>query len=235
MPSLLRRERRPELMDDPSLDAEVHRKALVGLARINRWSGSAEVLWPAIRELARKQSRPLRLLDIATGSGDVPIALWQRAKREGVAIEISGCDISPVAVATATAAAAKANANIRFFVADVLNVPLPTGFDIITCSLFLHHLDEPDIATVLRKMHDAAESMVLVNDLARGRINFGLVWIASRLFSRSRVVHYDGPISVRGALTPAELSRLAIQSGLDGVEVTSRFPCRMLLAWRKPQ
>ena len=227
MPSLLRRERRPELMDDQTLDADEHRKALADLARINRWSGSAEVLWPAIRELSRGISRPLRILDIATGSGDVPIALWQRAKREGVAIEIAGCDISPVAIATATAAATNAKANIRFFVADVLNEPLPTGFDVITCSLFLHHLDEPDIVTVLHKMRDAAEAMVLINDLARGRINFGLVWIATRLLSRSRVVHYDGPISVRGAMTPAELSQLAIQAcplqALEGeVEKTAR-------------
>ena len=83
MPSLQRRERRPELMDDPTLDADEHRKALADLARINRWSGSTEVLWPAIRELSRGISRPLRILDIATGSGDVPIALCQRAKREG--------------------------------------------------------------------------------------------------------------------------------------------------------
>jgi hypothetical protein len=73
-----------------------------------------------------------------------------------------------------------------------------------------------------------------VNDLSRSRWNLGLVWCATRLVTRSRVVHVDGPLSVRGAFTPAEAAKLAERAGLTGARVAERFPCRWLLTWRKP-
>jgi hypothetical protein len=98
--SLAHRHRQPELMDDPALDPVEHRRALAGLARINAVSGSAKVLWPALRTLARQHARPLRVLDIATGSGDVPLALHRLAVKENLPITFAGCDLSPVAITT---------------------------------------------------------------------------------------------------------------------------------------
>ena len=67
----------PELMDQPELDAIEHGRALAGLARINALSGSARILWPSLRDLARrKRTDGLRVLDVASGAGDVPIRLW---------------------------------------------------------------------------------------------------------------------------------------------------------------
>ena len=97
------RERIPELMDDPALDPLEHRRALVGLARLNRYSGSTAVLWKPLVEFARRRPEQLiRVLDVATGSGDVPIGLWRKAKAAGIPLAVSGCDISPTAVKAAT-------------------------------------------------------------------------------------------------------------------------------------
>ena len=111
--------------------------------------------------------------------------------------------------------------------------PLPGGFDVVTCSLFLHHLSEDDAVTVLRRMRDAAGRLVLVNDLARSRFNYLAVWLACRLTTRSRVVRFDGPASVRSAFTPAEARALAERAGLSGATVSRRFPCRFLLSWSR--
>jgi 2-polyprenyl-3-methyl-5-hydroxy-6-metoxy-1,4-benzoquinol methylase len=225
--SLARRHRQPELMDDPALDPAEHRRALAGLARINAVSGSAKVLWPALRKLAVQLNRPLRVLDIATGRGDVPLALLRHAERENRPITFAGCDLSAVAIEVANRAASA----VKFFTLDVLNDPLPDGFDAFTCSLFLHHLDEPDVIALLKKMRTANPRLILVNDLERSRFNYLAVWVASRLFSRSRVVHADGPISIRGAFTVAEMKAMAEAAGLTGATVRTRFPCRMLLEW----
>lgn len=226
--SLTRRHRQPELMDDPALDPVEHRRALAGLARINAVSGSAKLLWPAIRQLARAANRPLRVLDIATGSSDVPAALHRLAVQEKLLIEFVGCDISPVAIEVAS----QSNSPVQVFSLDVLRDPLPSGFDVLTCSLFLHHLDEPDVVAVLQKMREANPRLILVNDLERSRFNFLTVWVASRLFSRSRIVHVDGPLSIEGAFTVPEMRSLAEQAGLTGATVRTTFPCRMLLEWR---
>ena len=232
-PALRHRDRRPELMDDPALDPAAHRHALAGLARLNRVSGSAAAVWPALRRLAATTAaRPLKVLDVATGSGDVLLDLKRKATRAGVALDVAGCDLSPVAVAAATEAARQANLPAHFFTADVLREPLPTGYDAIVCSLFLHHLDAADAVSLFGRMREAGPRLIVVNDLARSPFNFGIVWLASRLLSRSPVVHTDGPLSVRAAFTPAELRALAADGGLTGATVTPHFPGRMVLEWR---
>src|SRR5437764_11213730 len=82
----------PEVMDQPGLDAAEHARALRGLSRINTVSGSAGILWPSLRDLARAAGADgIRVLDIATGAGDVPLRLWQKARRAGVGMRIAGC------------------------------------------------------------------------------------------------------------------------------------------------
>src|SRR5687768_14936680 len=81
-------------MDDPALDAGRHLHALRGLERLNRWSRSAKILWPALREAARAGPGELRVLDVATGAGDAPIQLAALAKRHGVSLRIEACDRS---------------------------------------------------------------------------------------------------------------------------------------------
>src|SRR5205823_2007870 len=122
------RRRQPEIMDEADLDPRAHAQALRGLERINLWSGSARILWPPLRHLAGATSgRPLRILDIATGAGDVPIRLWHRAQRAGLAVELAGCDRSPMAVAYARQRAAEKKAAVAFFEYDALRDPLPGG------------------------------------------------------------------------------------------------------------
>jgi SAM-dependent methyltransferase len=223
------RSRVPELMDDPALDPTEHRRALAGLARINRLTDSAGVLWPAIAQLAGELNRPVRVLDVATGSGDVPRKLIARATRAGIALDVSGCDLSPTAIAEA----AREPSDVRFFTHDALRERLPRGFDVVTCSLFLHHLSEDDAIALLANVEGAAERMILVNDLWRSRFNYCAVWLACHLLTRSRVVRFDGPVSVRSAFTPNEALALADRAGLSGAKVRAAFPCRFLLSWRR--
>ena len=221
-------------MDDPALGAAQHLQALRGLARLNALSGSASILWPSIARLAAafpKQS--MRVLDIATGAGDVPIALWKRARRAGVRLSIAGCDLSERAVAYADTQAEGAGAEVQFFVHDVLAEPLSGSYDIVTCSLFLHHLDEAQAVHVLRLMARTATQLVLVNDLRRSFWNVALVMLGTQLVSRSAVVHVDSVRSARAALTITEVRALARQAGLAGSLVAPRWPARWLLRWRR--
>src|SRR5262245_55588431 len=161
---LRERHLQPEWMDRPDLDARQHQDALRGLERLNRWSGSARILWrPLARLAAETPGRPCRVLDIATGGGDVPRALWRRARRAGISLVLEGCDISPVALAHARQRCSEQEVEVHLFQADVLRDPLPSGYDAVVSSLFLHHLTEHQAINVLRRMA-AAGRLVLVND-----------------------------------------------------------------------
>jgi len=223
------RERIPELMDAPAIDPAEHRRALAALARINRVTNSAGLLWPAIRRLATRLGRTIRVLDVATGSGDVPAGLLARAKRSGIPLEVAGCDVSPTAIDLAR----RQQRGIEFIVLDALHQPLPRGFDVVTCSLFLHHLSRDDALALLANMEHAVRYLVLLNDLARARFSFVGVWLACRMLTRSPIVRFDGPASVRSAFTVAEAAALAERAGLAGATVRTKFPARFLLSWER--
>jgi SAM-dependent methyltransferase len=231
---LEQRRLRPEVMDQPGLDPAQHARALSGLARINWWSRSAGILWPQLLRQALATREPLRVLDLATGAGDVLIRLSRLARRQGIRLQVEGCDVSAVAVEYARRRAEEAGADVRFFVHDALAGPLLSGYDVVICSLFLHHLKRDQARAFLARMAEQARSLVLVNDLVRCVGGLLLACVGTRLLSRSWVVHTDGPRSVQGAFTVAELRALADEAGLRGAEVERRWPFRMLLTWRRP-
>jgi SAM-dependent methyltransferase len=231
---LVHRRREPEWMDQPGLDASEHARALRGLGRINRLSRSDAILWPAVGGLARlRRGAPVRVLDLASGGGDVAIAIARRATRARLDVRIEGCDICPEAVRFARQRAAECSATIRFFPLDALSDPIPEGYDAVTCSLFLHHLDEADAVSLLRRMARAAGRLVLVNDLVRSDLGYLLAWAGCRLLSGSAIVRHDGPVSAAAAFSLAEVRVLAKRAGLDDSTLTQHWPWRFLLSWSR--
>jgi 2-polyprenyl-3-methyl-5-hydroxy-6-metoxy-1,4-benzoquinol methylase len=223
-------------MDQPGLEAAVHQQALRGLRRTNAWSRTTGVLWRGQREAGvfSRPSRPIRLLDIASGGGDVAMGLAQMARRHGIALEAHGCDVSATAVAHATAAAQRAKlSGVEFFEWNALGGELPSGYDVVMCTLFLHHLAEDDAVQLLRRMRAAARACVLVDDLVRTRLGYVLAWGGARLLTRSRIVHIDGPLSVRSAFSLGEARSLAERAGLTGAVFRRHWPQRFLLTWNK--
>jgi 2-polyprenyl-3-methyl-5-hydroxy-6-metoxy-1,4-benzoquinol methylase len=234
---LLERNRQPELMDQPGLRFDEHAKALQGLRRINRFSRTSTALWRPIAGLARQEGNvewPIRILDLATGGGDTPIALARRAARARLPVKFDGCDLSPQAVRFAQQQAEQQGVGVRFFTLDALNEPIPEDYDILSCALFLHHLDEADVIALLRKMAAATRQLVLIDDLIRSRWGHALALVGTHVLSGSRVVHIDGPRSVQAAFTPSEVMALAERAELRGARLHRHWPARFLLSWSKP-
>ncbi|MDA1232110.1 MAG: methyltransferase domain-containing protein [Planctomycetota bacterium] len=228
------RDRQPELMDDPDLDPALHLEALAGLRRVHAISGTVSTLWHQIRHLAQQTpDATLRVLDVACGGGDVAVALAKRAQSSGFSINVSGCDISQTAINYASAEAAKQRVEVQFFRADAIAAPLPADFDVVVCSLFLHHLDESDAIKLLQSMKQAAKRVVMVSDLIRSRLGYVLTWCGVRILTRSRICHVDGPLSVRAAFTLQEMQGLATRAALNGATLTRHWPERLLLTWRR--
>lgn len=233
--SVADRVRQSEVMDDSDLESEQHRRALKGISRLNSLSRSTRIVWEPIAELGRRHATSrLRVLDVATGAGDVAIGLWQKASRAGFQLEILGIDVRSQAVQFARERAAAYKAPVEFSTQDAFSGELPSGFDVVISSLFLHHLDEHHAVLLLERMARAAHRLMLVNDLVRNTSGLVLVGIASRLATTSRVVHVDAMRSVRAAFTLSEVRSLAQDAGLDGVTVVGRWPCRFLLSWSRP-
>jgi 2-polyprenyl-3-methyl-5-hydroxy-6-metoxy-1,4-benzoquinol methylase len=218
----------PELMDDPSLDRREHRLALTGLARLNRLARVGPMVWRELHKLTAGD--PVSVLDLAAGSGDLAVSLARRAKRAGSAMRFTVSDLSPVACEAAAGRARAAGVEVGHAVLDAVRGPLPGGHDVVMCHLFLHHLGDASIVALLAKMKAAAGRGVLITDLARSPAGYALALSASRLVTRSRVVHVDAIRSVRAALTTGELRKLAREAGLENARIRRAWPERIILS-----
>ncbi len=221
-----------ELMDDPAIDPAEHAHALRGLARLNALSGVSRQLYPILKGLAASLDRPLTITDVATGSADLPVALLRRARRDGVRFDLKACDISEVALANAAERASSAGVALTTKQLNALDEALPEA-DVVTCALFLHHLQDDEIVAVLKRMVTAASRFLLISDLRRGPWGTSLATIVPRLVTRSHVVHVDAVRSARAALSMGEARSLTRGiSGGGSWKIDPAFPARMLLQWQ---
>jgi hypothetical protein len=230
MSMALKRMRVPERMDDPALPAQAHEAALRGLVRLNGISMAHRVLWPRIRELTERLGGNLHILDLASGAADLPSRMEPLARRAGMRIRWTLADCSPHALRHGLDRARAAGLSCDAVRVDARCGPLPQA-DLVMNSLFLHHFDGPDVVRILRVMRVAARHAVGVTDLRRTRIALGLVWLGSRVLTRSAVVHHDATASVRAAHEPDELRAMATEAGLHDACIEVADAVRWRLWW----
>lgn len=233
--SLKVRDLRPELMDHPDVPLESHLDALRGLERINRISRVGAVLWNTMRPVAVRQNDAVSVLEIASGGGDTALSLARRAARDGVALLYTGVDISDTAVTLArrraSATVQAGSTRLEFLQEDVFTWTPPRKFDVVTCSLFLHHLTRPTAVELLRRMAALSRRLVVVNDLVRSTLGYWAAKAACPIVSRNHIVRCDGPQSVAAAFRKDEVGRMAHEAGLGSAKVRGIRPFRYLLTW----
>ena len=220
-------------MDDPHLPADEHALALRGLRRINFLSRTAAQMSEPLINLARRDNlKQLSLLDIACGGADVPIGVCRIAKQHGITVNLNLLDCSPTALALASQNAQQLGFTCSTRQADLAGDWADSTYDVVTCSLFLHHLPSMDaVIAVLAKMKVSAKRLVIVSDLRRSRSGLLAAWVGGRLLSRSPIVHFDAPTSVRAAWTIDELRTCAQSAGMATATIQTSFPQRMRLIY----
>lgn len=229
------RHRQPEMMDAPDLPPARFIETLRGLERVNAVTRSSRLMWPDVEAAAyRHPGRPVRVLDVACGGGDVLLALWRAAERSGLKVEFAGCDLSETAVGYAELAAKRAGAPIAFFPLHVTQDHLPAGYDVIMSTLFLHHLDDEGAVSFLREAAAKARDRVVVQDLVRSKLSHWFARLGTSVLLLSDICRLDGRTSVEGAFTRFEARALAEKAGLSQAEIVPRFPFRYLIRWIKP-
>lgn len=196
------------------------------LARINRWLGGVELSWRAIEHVRSHDGhqRELTMLDVGTGSGDIPVALLERARRRGWRLRIEGTDVRPEIVALARDRTA-GEPHLQITLAEPDGLEYEDGsFDVVHASLLVHHHEPAEARKLIAELGRVARRAVVVNDLHRARRWWIGAWLLSRVATRNRYTRHDAPLSVRRAYTPAEIRHLAATAGL---RETKRFRDRL--------
>ncbi len=225
MTTLAVRSHRDEQMDSAELDAETYARVLRDLARVNRWTFTAQ---PVLRFLDRAIGRlnRFRLLDVGFGDGDD--ATRDRplgSDKRGVAAELVGVDLNPRSEAIARAATPRSTA-ITYRTGDYRDVPGP--FDFIISSQVAHHMSERELDTFIRYMEQTARHGWLICDLHRHRFAHAGFPLLARLLGVHRIVREDGTLSIARSFRPREWTAILARSGVqDSARVVRRFPFRL--------
>jgi ubiquinone/menaquinone biosynthesis C-methylase UbiE len=215
-------------MDRPKPISDDLRSDLENLEQLNRRFGSYNLIRYFLgRWIVPGES--VSVLDLCTGSGDIPrfIAGWARAQKANV--RIHAVDFQPSTLSIAEAKSVHYS-EITYETADVLRFMPAQPFDIVVCSLALHHFAFPDAVNLLRRIRSFARRGVMVADLARSDFGIVGIYLLTSLLVRHPMNRFDGRLSMQRAFSFGELATVAVEAGWSGFG-HRRFPVSRQAIW----
>lgn len=224
-----------EILDDNVHDPGELAENFRDIRRVNHLLGGTSVILRQLPWLldAVPATQSISILDLATGTADIPLAIVRWAKRHDRTVQVTASDVSDQILSIARDET-RGHPEITIERHDARSVPLPDNqFDLVICSLSLHHFTPEDAVQVLREMRRLARHGIILNDLYRTRAGYALTWIAARVTTRNRLTRNDAPLSVLRAYSPDELRDLLRQAGCDTATITKHLWFRMVAVERK--
>jgi len=200
-----------ELMDRPqpiSLELE---KDLQNLRQLNRFFGSHRLILHFLGGWIQPGDH-VRIVDFATGSGDIPRLIVDYARKIGATVDIDALDRQSATLEIARKLSVD-YPEISFIDANILEWEAPDPYDVVLCTLALHHFSEEDAVRVLRRCLDFSGGFVLISDLQRGWFATIGVYLLTALIFRQPMTRYDARLSAARAFSFTELDELARKAG----------------------
>lgn len=209
-----------ELIDESGTDLKELSANLRDLERINRLFGGTRLILRYLKPMIwRHPPREVRILDVATGGADIPVAIARWARGEGRQVRIVGIDKNPQ-VLRAAVERIQGYPEITLVTGDALALSYPPqSFDVVLCSHALHHFTYPEGVSLLGTIDRIGRWGFIVSDLLRSRVAHALSWIATHLICKSRLTRHDGPLSIRRAYTLPELREMVRAAGVQGIGI----------------
>ncbi len=197
----------PEWMDRPQPVSPELVSDLRNLRALNRYFGSYRL----IRHFLRRWIQPndnLRVLDLATGSGDIPRLVVEFARKSRATVQVEAVDFQKSTVEIARQLSA-GFPEISYHDANIHHFGENGGYDIVLFSLALHHFEAEEAVQLLRRCRQLSRGRVLVADLRRGWFaKVGVDLLTATIF-REAMTRNDARVSAERAFSFRELHELA--------------------------
>jgi 2-polyprenyl-3-methyl-5-hydroxy-6-metoxy-1,4-benzoquinol methylase len=218
-----------EFLDDPGCDPALALRSLDDVERCNRLFGGVSAVLAELRPVlaaARRRRAALTLLDVGTGTCDIPLRVRREGERCGVDVTTIGLEVN---VVLAEACRPRARAVVA---GDALALPFADrSVDIVTCAQVLHHFDVMKGRTLLAEMNRVARLRVIVSELRRTWVAAGAVWMASWVLGFHPVSRHDGVVSVLRGFRARELADAVHAATGRHAVVRDRRGFRVTASW----
>jgi 2-polyprenyl-3-methyl-5-hydroxy-6-metoxy-1,4-benzoquinol methylase len=230
MISLTTRSNETEIMDNLECEGKVVDQTLRELEFINRWLGGNKITLSGISELLKRTNqREVTVADVGCGGGDMLklIAAW--SKKNQINSSLIGIDANPSIIQFARSNC-KGVANLSFETQNVLSPEFEKKrYDIIVATLFTHHFTNAELVAMLAHWASQARLGIVVNDLHRHPFAYHSIKWLTQLFSKSSMVKYDAPLSVRRGFLRQELEDILRQANIVNYTLKWRWAFRWQL------
>ncbi len=202
--------------------------------RLNRWLGGLSALTRHLYPRLLSNRGSATVLDLGTGSAQVPRAIARWARQQQVAVNVYGLDWAARNLAVARRRTAGCEA-VSLLLADSQHSPVADrAVDFVISSLFLHHFAPEAAIELLRSSYGLARRTLIMTDLVRGVLPGWGFRLVQPVLARHPLTRHDGHLSIRRAYTPAELRGLAAAAGLSHARLYTHWPWRMTLVVDRP-
>jgi 2-polyprenyl-3-methyl-5-hydroxy-6-metoxy-1,4-benzoquinol methylase len=217
-----------ELLDRPGIPFEEIRLNMQELNAINRLLGGHSITLKAIRKLAGRANK-LTVCEIGCGGGDNLAVINKWGIRQGIHIKCIGIDINTECIRFARQQFPSA----EFIISDYKYAHLQEMPDIIFSSLFCHHFTNEELPEQLNWMRSNCRIGFFINDLHRHWLAYYSIRVLTAIFSNSRLVKNDAPLSVKRGFSRKEWLDLFERSGITEAEIKWNWAFRWLNIVRK--
>ena len=210
-----------EFLDRPDCDPALAAASYRFMETVNCYFGGIRTVrrFLATETAGRHAGAPLRILDIGSGSCDIPLAVSRWARTNGIPLHFTCLEMAGHAVDIARQQLARAgDPTVQLLQEDVFTHQPAEPYDCAVASMCFHHFSNAQILTLLQKLRSFVINSVLINDLRRSPL---ASLAASLLLAGTDApagVRHDALLSIRRGFKINELRTLLRQ--LDRVTVS---------------
>jgi SAM-dependent methyltransferase len=204
----------PEILDDFALEGEILREALDKIAKINQLLGGNRLTLQGVAQLLyqNKNQQTIRIVDVGCGNGDMLRTLAEYGKKQQVSLELIGIDANNFTIGHAQNLST-GYPNISYRCEDIFEESFSKlKYDIVLCTLTLHHFKESEIDTILTLFNNNASLGIVINDLQRSALAYRLFQGLCFVFGLNAMSREDGLTSILRGFKKVELQQFSIKN-----------------------
>ncbi len=190
-------------MDASDARADDFRRSFQFLRLVNRYGGGHRATLKALSIVLDgwPSEKPVEICDAGCGDGDLAPVIFDWGASRELTISYRGIDKSREFIVHAKKHNSSSHASFECM--DILSSDFPKT-DVIILSLVLHHFSAAAIKKVLYHTCGKARHAIIINDLYRSRIAYGLCYLMT-LFTNDCIVRKDALLSIKKGFSKDEL------------------------------
>ncbi|WP_281540291.1 methyltransferase domain-containing protein [Maribacter aestuarii] len=202
--------------------------------RVNHILGGNDITVNAVFKLIGEVSREsYTILDMGCGDGYMLKTLAVEARKRNIPISFIGVDLNGDALTLARQETADFP-EISYTKKDILGADFSDfNCDIVITTLTMHHFENEEILSFLKRFIQLATIGVVINDLERSVLAYYLFQVFGLIFIKTKVAKIDGSISIRKGFKREELELLAKKIPDVSHEIKWKWAFRYVWIMRK--